>query len=134
MTKLKIFTYMLMLGALILPACSSETKDPASYSDPSDTIRVAVGQQFKIILESNPTTGYAWQFRQPIDSTLLTLLEKQYVAKPNPNKLVGRGGHDHWLFEAAVQGTTSVSLQYLRPWDTTSVEQTLDFTVEINEK
>jgi len=128
---LRIVAYILMLSCLILPACSSETKDPVSYSDPADTIRVAVGDQFKIVLESNPTTGYSWQFRQSIDSTFLKLVVAKYVAKPNPEKLMGRGGHDHWTFEAKAQGSTSVSLHYLRPWDSTSVERTLDFSIEI---
>lgn len=130
----RILIYILMLSWLILPVCGSETKEPVSYSDPADTITVEVGKRFEIVLESNPTTGYTWRFIQPIDSTLLSLLEAKYVAKPNPEKLMGRGGHDHWLFEATAKGTTSVSLHYLRPWDSTSVDKVLDFTVEISEK
>lgn len=126
--------YCIALSCLVLPSCSSETKEPIPYSDPGDTIKVTIGERFKIVLESNPTTGYSWQFRQPVDSTLLKLVETQYTAKPNPDKLMGRGGHDHWFFEALAAGTTLISLQYLRPWDSTSVEQKLDFTVEIKQE
>lgn len=123
---------MLVLGALVGQACGDEGTEPVVYTDPADTVQVKVGESFWISLESNPTTGYKWQFGTPVDTTLLKLSEQKYVPDPNPEKLMGRGGRDHWLFEAIKPGSAGISLQYLRPWDSTSMERSVEFRVEIN--
>ncbi|UCE23430.1 MAG: protease inhibitor I42 family protein [Candidatus Zixiibacteriota bacterium] len=124
-------SYILTFVCVITIACSGESADPRAYSDPSDTIRVAIGEQFTIVLEANPTTGYSWQFVGEVDSTLLKLVESKHEPMPNPKKLMGRGGHHHWLFEPLREDTTTISLRYLQPWDSTSVDRTVDFFVEI---
>lgn len=120
-----------MLGALVGQACGDESTEPIVYTNPADTIHVRVGESFWISLESNPTTGYKWQFKTEVDSTLLRLAEQKYIPDPNPEKLMGRGGRYQWLFEALKRGSTSISLQYLQPWDSASVERSIEFRVEI---
>ena len=126
--------YASVITLMMFIACSGEEQEPPTFTDTGDTVRMKVGQQFKIVLESNPTTGYKWQFAEAYDTTALRLVEYQYVAKPNPDKLVGRGGHEHWLFESLKDGPSTISLQYLRPWDSTSVAQTAEFKVEAAKK
>ena len=126
--------YAILLTVVLCLACSGEDTEPIEYTDAADTVRVDIGKQFKIVLETNPSTGYEWQFTSPVDSSLLKLVEYKYQPKPNPEKLVGRGGHAHWTFKALREGATTVALQYLRPWDSTSVHRELVFAVEIAEK
>jgi inhibitor of cysteine peptidase len=132
----KMIKCFLVLASLFL-ACGGEggeRADPIVYTDPADTIQVQVGEQFRISLESNPSTGHKWQFMSPVDSTLLSLVETRYIPKPNPEKFVGRGGYEEWLFEALGKGSTSISMHYLQPWDSISVARTVEFQVEIRQK
>ncbi len=133
MRKLKWLVYSVVFTMAISIACSSESSEPTVYSNPADTIDIKVGQQFKITLESNPSTGYLWRFVGSIDTLALKLVEHQYVAKPNPEKLVGRGGNDEWLFKALAAGSTSVALEHLQAWDSTSVERQVEFNIRITE-
>ncbi|MEW6411664.1 MAG: protease inhibitor I42 family protein [Candidatus Zixiibacteriota bacterium] len=133
MWKAKSIVYAVILTLSISLACSSQSSDPKVYADSADTVSVKMGERFKIALESNPSTGYGWRFVSDVDSSLLKLMEHQYIAKPNPEKVVGRGGHDEWLFEAIAAGSTSVALEYLRPWDSTSVEREVEFQIFIGE-
>ena len=123
--------YASILTIMMFIACNGEDAGPVTYTDAGDTVRVKVGQQFKIVLESNVTTGFKWQFTVPYDTTALKLVEHQYVAKPNPDNLMGRGGHDHWLFEVLKKGPATISLEYGQPWDSTSFEKTVEFKVEV---
>ncbi|UCD63032.1 MAG: protease inhibitor I42 family protein [Candidatus Zixiibacteriota bacterium] len=132
MNSRNISTLLLLVFAVACIACSSENADPPIYTGLTDTVRVTAGDQFKIVLESNITTGFSWQFATTLDSTALRLVEHDYVPLPNPDKLLGRGGHEHWLFEALDEGSTAIALQYLRPWDSTSVAKEANFTVEIS--
>jgi predicted secreted protein len=88
---------------------------------------------FEIVLKSNITTGYGWQFAEPLDESLLKMVEHRYVADTNPRGLVGVGGVEVWLFMGLKPGKTNVSLEYVRPWDSTSVAKTASFPVEIKE-
>lgn len=133
MQSAKVLIYLLVCAGLATLACATEETEPPTYSDTADTIRVTVGGRFMLALESNPSTGYQWQFTAPYDSTALKLVEHKYASKPNPDKLVGRGGHDQWLFEALKEGSGSVSLRYLRAWDSTSVAREAEFIFEISE-
>jgi inhibitor of cysteine peptidase len=137
MIRTKTVLLILVFGCLLAMACSGETGESADsvvYTDTADAIQVEVGEQFQISLESNPSTGHKWQFMSPVDSTLLSLVESRYIPKPNPEKFVGRGGNEQWLFEALAKGSTSVSMRYLQPWDSTSVARTVEFQIEIKQK
>jgi inhibitor of cysteine peptidase len=126
--------YISVLCIFIALACSGGEAEPQVHTNPADTIRIAQGEQFKISLESNPTTGHQWQFINEVDTTIIQLLEREYTPDPNPDKLVGRGGKDQWRFKGVKKGATSISLRYLQPWDSTSVARTVEFQVEVKEK
>ena len=78
-------------------------------------ITVKAGQEFKISLASNPTTGYGWQFAKHPDAKLLKLLGSEF--KPAQSKLVGAGGTQVWTFKALAPGKTPLALNYVRAWE-----------------
>jgi len=129
-----VLIYSLGISVLVAIACNGGEAEPTVHANPADTIRIVTGEQFKISLKSNPTTGYGWQFTSEIDTLMIKFIEREYIPDPNPEGLVGRGGRDQWRFTGVRKGTTSVSLQYLQPWDSTSVAQTIEFHVEVKDK
>jgi inhibitor of cysteine peptidase len=78
-------------------------------------IDVRAGQEFKITLQSNPTTGYLWRFAKPPDEKFLKLVSTKYQAPES--KLVGAGGSEVWTFKALAEGKTTLELNYQRPWE-----------------
>jgi formylglycine-generating enzyme required for sulfatase activity/predicted secreted protein len=85
---------------------------------PADTekISVAVGKEFKISLESNPSTGYSWSLAESLPSWL-ELVDKTYIAT-DPG-MIGGGGTEYWTFRATASGSTNLTFQYMRPWEGT---------------
>ena len=78
-------------------------------------ITVTVGQEFKISLQYNASTGYQWEFGKPPDENFLKLLGTEY--KRLESKLVGAGGDEIWTFKALAKGKTQLELNYVRPWE-----------------
>ena len=101
----------------------------AQAGDPKPITAMA-GQEFKITLQSNPTTGYQWVLATPPDEKLVKLLRSEY--KRLDSKLVGAGGDMVWTFQALAEGKTQVSLKYVRSWEKgQKPAQTTNFTVVI---
>ncbi len=94
-------------------------------------IKVTVGQEFKITVPSNPTTGYRWQFAKAPDEKTLKLLREDYE-HPKSN-LAGAGGKQVWTFKALAYGKTTLELNYIRPWETNSPPaESTNFVVYVN--
>ena len=82
------------------------------YADPRNPIQVAVGDEFAIELEGNPTTGYTWQIQT--DSRHLALLGQEF--EPG-GKGVGAGGREVFRFHVLASGEAEIDCEYRRPWD-----------------
>ena len=83
---------------------------------PDDTeFDVSGGDQFRIVLESNVTTGFSWQLEEPLDEGVLILVDDDYIA-PGTDA-VGAPGKQELTFEAVGPGATSIELWYIRPFD-----------------
>ena len=78
-------------------------------------IAVRVGQEFKITLPYNTSTGYQWLLATPPNVKLVKLLSSEYT-RPETNSL-GAGGDMVWTFQALAQGKTEMGLNYVRPWE-----------------
>lgn len=115
-----------MLGCLILmnPGCAKRngpiTTVPHpihTFEDSNQPIHIQVGDIFNLSLDSNPTTGYQWEFGAPLDEKLIRLMKTQFQSKTSPIPLTGQGGKETWSFKALQKGETLIILHYLRPWE-----------------
>jgi len=61
----------------------------------SQEVEVSVGDSFTVTLCSNPTTGFEWESATP----------------------PGTPGQEVWTFKALKKGTSTVSIDYSRPWE-----------------
>lgn len=130
----RVTLYSICLTLLMVCAgCGADSTETFTPTDTNATFAVSVSQPIEIVLESNITTGYGWQLAEPLNDSLLELAKHRYVADSNPSGLVGVGGVEVWTFMPLRAGSTSISLHYLRPWDTTSVAKTAQFPVTISE-
>lgn len=89
---------------------------PAAVRTLSTTkIVTRVDDTISIALESNPTTGYAWESKEPFRKDILELVGKEYDA--DTPGLIGGGGREVWTFKAIGEGVTAVTLVYRRQWE-----------------
>jgi len=117
---------MKRLAVLCILACSlimpSVTAARVRRSYDSHRIKVRPGHTFSISLKSNPSTGYMWQIQNPIDKTLLIIVNKTFA--PQKRKLAGSPGKEVWRFKALKKGTIFIEFAYKRSWEKEIVKRT----------
>lgn len=132
MKKLLIFLFI----ATLLAACSRgvATEAPASpnldISDPAKILEAAAGNEFKIVIDSNPTTGYHWEIIGELDANIVEFISRDF--KGSEPVMPGSGGVDIWAFKAVGAGKTHITLGYYPPSnDSVEPQQTVTFTVTV---
>lgn len=82
-------------------------------TDKEETIRIRRGQEFRIILESNPTSGFRWL---PIfDESIINLISHNFL--PSHTMGIGQSGEDVFVFRAVSSGSYIVKMLYKREWE-----------------
>jgi inhibitor of cysteine peptidase len=120
---------IITLVSISLFACGGNDKSTLKISDPQQPIVVGTGEEFNIVLESNPTTGYHWDIVGELDRNVVEFVKSEYTSTSDPN-LVGGGGVEVWTFKAVSAGETQVTLGYYPPSnDPVDPQQTTTFTV-----
>lgn len=71
-----------------------------------------------ITLDSNPTTGYSWNFS--IDENHIKLVSKDFLSS---SKKLGASGTEKFIFKALKEGETSIPMSYKRPWENSYLYQ-----------
>jgi inhibitor of cysteine peptidase len=120
-----------MVGISLLVLACSPASEQASVEVPCDDfyenhhigkeVQVAVGDSFAVDLCSNPSTGFQWSETASIsDQTVLQQTDHKHVApeaKGIKPPAPGTPGKEIWTFKALEKGTSTVSLEYSRPWE-----------------
>jgi inhibitor of cysteine peptidase len=80
-------------------------------------VEVGAGGTLTVTLCSNQTTGFMWsETAQISDQSVLQQTDHRSVP-PEAEGLVGAAGKDVWTFKALKKGTSTVSVDYSRPWE-----------------
>jgi inhibitor of cysteine peptidase len=78
-------------------------------------IEISKGDTLVITLVSNASTGFSWNEAATIsDASVLKQASHQNIAAPSDK--VGAAGTEQWKLDSLKTGTTSVHLEYGRPW------------------
>jgi inhibitor of cysteine peptidase len=115
-----------MVAAATLGACGSKDEGAGDNVPAGDVTVTAsgpaslkVGQTLVVTLASNPSTGYSWAISTAPDSALLAQEGEITYAPSNPDVVMpGSGGTESARFTATAAGTTTIVLDYRRPWET----------------
>ncbi len=104
------------LGTLliVLVACGAEPVELDS-NDSGSELKLNVGDEFFVELESNPSTGYSWELFDSTSIPMVQLRSSVYVAPDSD--LVGVAGTQTFRFEAVEFGAGVVRLEYIRTFD-----------------
>ena len=120
---------VLLAFAMVLSGCATEPDAKpetggvsGKASDPlvieahaGDETRMRRGQLLAIALDSNASTGYAWEIVED-GSPLLEPAPLPASTAPAAPPMPGAGGTSRWRYRAVQTGTTTLRLVYRRPW------------------
>ena len=124
--KLRIIPILAMLIlAMLLVACapSAGTKVNVTCDDfnaqpnASKQLAVDAGNTFTVTLCSNATTGFKWsESAQISDQTVVQQTGQEFVSPQNTG-VIGAPGSEVWTFKALKKGTSTINMEYGRPWE-----------------
>ena len=139
-----IFIIIIILAAVVyfildfglLSCCNRESVpvvgEEESVVEYQTVFNVSVGEEITITLESNPSTGYQWQFGY--DSEKLEFVSQEFVVTSKDINLVGAPGAEMFVFKALAQGESEITFLYLRPWETdVEPEKLLYYKITVEE-
>jgi len=82
----------------------------------TQSIEIALPGSLIVTLGSNPTTGFQWQENAVIgDPAILNQYSHQMV-EPQTG-IMGAAGKEVFVFNTLAKGTSTIQLQYSRPWE-----------------
>jgi len=118
----------LLAGVVLFAAagCRSSGRVEIADTDNGSQVGLEVGETLGLSLESNPTTGYRWEVSE-LDQSILVETYHEYEA--DSPAITGSGGREIWRFQAQRPGSTTLRLEYRRPWEE-DVEPFQTFNVE----
>lgn len=136
LTTSRVVATLLVLSTAMFAACGSDA-DPAqgnrtielTAADTGSTLSVRPGDEIVVTLESNATTGFAWQMQTEPASEILDIATSEYLAPDT--ELVGAGGEEVWRFVATGEGTTRVAMRYARSFSGETAGEPFGFTVVV---
>jgi inhibitor of cysteine peptidase len=129
---------VVMAGALVLAltgGCGGGAEPSVvrlTEEDAGTTVALAVGDSLVVTLESNASTGYAWEVVAPLPESLEQEGEPEYFA-PEDQDVVGAPGAQEFTFAVVSAGTGALDLAYVRPWEEdVEPEATYEVTIEVS--
>lgn len=97
--------------------------------DGGSTQQLKVGQELKVALEANPTTGYMWALDGKLPVQLESVGEPVFTAD---SKAIGAGGNEVWTFAGKSEGKATLKLKYWRSFEpTTPPLKTFSVTIDV---
>ncbi len=77
---------------------------------------VAEGGTLTITVGANPTTGFSWEESAQVADTGILEQTGNKMLTPEGKGIVGAAGSQSFTFRALEKGSTTVKLDYSRPW------------------
>lgn len=82
-------------------------------------IEIGTGYELSVYLCSNPSTGFSWTESAIIsDPLILQQTDHKFViSESSTPPSVGTAGKEVWKFKANKKGTSTIKMEYGRPWE-----------------
>jgi len=138
----------IILGIILVVgiACGGKSESPTPTPTPTPNevnvdasfngseTALAIGELLIVTLDSNNTTGYSWNLSAISDTAVIQKISDEYIAPEQTDPpLMGQGGQEVWTFEALAAGTATISMKYIRPWES-EAEPAETFEITVNVK
>jgi len=117
--------FAMLILSVWLAACTPSTgtsvnvscNDLENQPHISKQMAVTASNTFTVTLCSNATTGFQWsESAQISDQTVVQQTGHEFVSPENTG-VVGAPGNEVWTFKALKKGTSTITMEYSRPWE-----------------
>jgi inhibitor of cysteine peptidase len=124
----------------VTPSSDYEERVELTDADDGATVKLALGGELIIALESNPSTGFAWDVAEISGPQIELVGEPEFLPRESDTPVVGAPGTQVFTFSTTGTGmpagdepaVVQVSLEYTRSFEPdTPPEKTYAVTVEI---
>ena len=105
---------VLLLILLLAVGCGSSNEVKLDVDDNGNKVEMKAGQVLVVSLESNPTTGYAWEVVDFEDGALEQAGEPEFKAETDR---LGAGGVQTFRFKATKADEMEIKLLHHRTWE-----------------
>ena len=126
---LKLFIGLFIV--FIVSGCDpeSDNKIYLNENDNGRTIEISKNDTLIITLESNPTTGYRWNFANLDGNFLFQDGDSIYTQDPECGAMDGCGGTEQMTFQTNQTGNGAIRLEYKRGNETTPDAREFNITI-----
>ena len=117
--------------AVLLTGCAQRASAPVELTqeDSGTSQALSVGQELRISLDANPTTGYMWAIDGELPQQLEQVGDPEYTSESNA---IGAGGTEVWVFRGLAAGEGTLKLKYWRSFEPTATpDDTFEVTVGV---
>jgi len=98
--------------------------------DSGSSVTVRAGQELRVHLNSNASTGFEWTLAD-LDTTILEHTDTIYYGCSFP--MPGCPDSQTWVFTAVSPGTTELRLTYLQNWEGGMFGRTFELTITVSD-
>jgi inhibitor of cysteine peptidase len=126
-SKLALLSAMMLFIVALAAGCGRSEEIALDADDNGRQIEAKKGQVLAVTLESNPTTGYQWEWVPSQEDVLQQVGEAEFQPRSD---LVGAPGTQTLRFKAVKAGQTTLELVYRRSWEK-DVEPLEAFTAQV---
>jgi predicted secreted protein len=128
-TTARAFSHLLLATAIVVGmstyssqsalGCSTRTVK-AGLKTSGKKITVHRGRKIRLVLSSNPTTGYSWKINGKVPKGISLIGRMRYSPYSSKPDKPGSGGVQSWVFKARSHRTVKVRLKYWRSFEPTA--------------
>lgn len=134
MKQLCVSVAFLLLLALSGCVSSSRFTCDLSEKDSGNILELKTGDTVRIVLKSNPSTGYFWKQDGIPDSDVIRLTSDRFLQTEQGKKLSGAPGTQEFIYQAVGPGETGIRLSYKRPWENNPPAEVFQLKIMIPRK
>lgn len=117
---LGLSTLLIVLVSINLPAVADQSKVVELPKEEQSKLILSKGQELRIKILSNPSTGYRWHLKSPNEISKCLKVKEETYKKPNTAvNRVGTSGYQIWKVKSKcdVRGFDLLRFEYIREWE-----------------
>jgi inhibitor of cysteine peptidase len=98
----------------LLAGCGDDDGVKA-FDQPRGTLDVKAGEEFRVTLPENRSTGYLWRFARRPNPAVARLVDSDFELEEGGENRPGAGGTRSFRFRAGARGQTAIVLANIGP-------------------